>query len=525
MHDPWTIATWRYEVIGPLLDPELSRGEKRRYIREIVRGGADEPHATGEERARRPISRATLWRWVHRYEREGLQGLLPAPRHRQKPDRATLIAYAIALLVEEPERSLTQLLVYLQLEFPEDRLSRSTLQRELTQHPAYAPIVKERSGTTRRLRDRIQASRPHACWQLDGKGPFRVQLAGASTRRSVHVLSILDDYSRYILAAVVAPAEDIAATVRVARLAIARFGLPDRFQFDRGSAFDSHAFREGLALLGTHRNFVRARSPETQGKIEAYHRVLHRWFLAELSHQQVLSLEHLQDLLSATIELLYNRHRHRELKRSPEEALAGRLSLRRVGAEDLARAFWVRTQAQSHPKTGELALPNGRFRVPTRYAGRRLPVRYDPADAARAVLVLDRDHELDLDPFTIRNPFDSPPTEPPRGAGQLQKLLDVWRGQTRPNAPPGFGLPEVFRELSSLLGHLVPRDEREARAIRDFYREFGPLDPAAFRAALDTTRTALGAARALHVYLDHLARLIRAAASIAPSTPNPETPR
>jgi hypothetical protein len=50
---------------------------------------------------------------------------------------------------------------------------------------------------------------------------------------------------------------------------MAKWALPERIQFDRGSAFDSHAFRNGLAALGIHRNFVKARSPEWEGKIEA----------------------------------------------------------------------------------------------------------------------------------------------------------------------------------------------------------------------------------------------------------------
>jgi len=503
MHDPWAIATWRFEQISPLLDSALARAEKRRYIRDKARTSIEWPHS-GRRGARRGIARATLLRWLRSYEREGLKGMLPKPRNRDKPDRSELVAYALALLVEEPERSLNQLLVYLKLQFPEQVLSRSTLQRELTQHRAYAGIIQRKP---RKLRRRYETTRPHECWQLDGKGPFRVRFADGS-QRAVHVLSILDDYSRFVLACIIALAENIAGSVRVVRLAIQRFGLPTRMQFDRGSAFDSHAFREGLALLGVHRNFVRPRAPEAQGKIEAYHRVLIRWFIRELRHQQVTNLEHLEQLLWATIELFYNRHRHRELKSTPEQALAGRLSERRVGTEDLMHAFWARTNAKSHPKTGQVNLPNSTFVVPARYAGKRARFRYDPVEP-RAVLVVDREHELALEPFVVQRLFASEPGEPPSGVGPLQKLLDVWRGHARPNAQPGFGLPELFTEIAALLGHLVPQDEREAKSIRDFYREFGPLHPTHFRNAMDSTRRTLGQARPLHVYLEHLARLIR----------------
>ncbi len=71
-------------------------------------------------------------------------------------------------------------------------------------------------------------------------------------------------------------------------------------------------------------------------------------------------------------------------------------------------------------------------------------------------------------------PFDYQRANEKRGTGQLQKLLDLWRGHSRPNAQPGFGLPEVFREFSRLLQRSVPIDQREATAIEAFYRKTGP---------------------------------------------------
>lgn len=148
-------------------------------------------------------------------------------------------------------------------------------------------------GRGRRLFGSYEAGCAHECWQMDGKGPFRVRLLGGEIV-AVHVLSVLDDHSRAVLAAIVAAAEDTAAAIAVFQKAALRYGLPDRMQFDRGSAFDSDAFRSGLAQCGVHRNHVHARQPTAQGKIEAYHRPLSRWFIDELAAQQVVDLEHLR---------------------------------------------------------------------------------------------------------------------------------------------------------------------------------------------------------------------------------------
>jgi hypothetical protein len=173
----------------------------------------------------------------------------------------------------------------------------------------------------------------------------------------------------------------------------------------------------------------------------------------------------------------------------------------------LQRAFFVETTAKAHPKTGEVSLPNGRFRVPTAYAGQRQRFGYHPVHA-RAVLFTGQRREHALEPFTTKPLASVPPRAPVRGSGQLQKLLDRWAGHERPNAEPGFGLPEVFAELGKLLGRTLPRSEREAHTVLAFYRRHGPLARPAFTLACARTQLALGAGRALSAYLDHLTRQI-----------------
>ena len=73
---------------------------------------------------------------------------------------------------------------------------------------------------------------------------------------------------------------------------------------------------------------------------------------------------HLQDLLAATIAIVYQKHKHRSIGMSPEQRLNGKRSSRTISENDLARAFFISTNAQSDRKTGEVQLPNGRFRVP-----------------------------------------------------------------------------------------------------------------------------------------------------------------
>jgi len=520
MADKYEIAAWRFEQIAPFLDPSLDPSSRRKAMRERCSHRVIWPMSQAHERQGRPpknkpIPRSTLHRWVKLFEKNGYAGLFPKRRKDQgqarRPGLEDWIPYAIALLYEQPHRSLTQLEAYLGLEFSDYDIGRSTLNRHLKAHAAYAGIAHLRTGKKSRLRDLYEAHHVHECWQLDGKGPFRVYLKGGGSLH-VHVLSVLDDYSRFILASVVALAENTEATVKAFKKAVLRWGLADRFQFDKGSAFDSKAFRGGIAQLGVHRNHVEPRSPEHQGKIEAYHRSLDRWFVQELRAQEVVDLEHLQELLDATITLLYNSHRHRVIHTTPEKRLAGEISARRISAEDLSLAFFLSTQATSHRKTGQVDLPNGSFRVPLPFAGHRHVFRYEPVSDQRAVLLTPGGREIELEPFEIK---PLPPAHPPknkerRGTGQLQKLVDVWRGKERPLAQPGFGLPEVFAHLGTLLERQVPEHEREAREILTFYRTHGPLPREPFERACRRTKDALGKGRPLAAYLEDLARQIEA---------------
>lgn len=222
-----------------------------------------------------------------------------------RSDRSLQVSYALGLLYEQPERSLTQLMLYLELEFGKLSISRSTLSRDLHAHPAFQGILRRRKGTDKKLRDLYETGQPHDSWQLDAKGPFPVTLINGKTIR-VHVLSILDDFSRYILAAAIAPAENIEAAVKVFRLAASKWGMALRMQFDPASrgAYDSKVFRTGLAMSGVHRNWVKSRNPSAQGKIEAYHRSLKRWFVNELPKQEIVDLEHLEAFGNEKMQLI-----------------------------------------------------------------------------------------------------------------------------------------------------------------------------------------------------------------------------
>jgi transposase InsO family protein len=513
--DPLREACWRFEQIGPLLDARVTGAERHQTIRAMARVCVRWP--SGREA---PVPKRTLYRWLRAYQKDPrVESLLRAQRPRVEPAAipAECVQYALAQLEEQPKRSLFILALRLQQRFQLPRPpSSASLHRVLAAQPRYQALRRRASGHTR-LRRRFQAARAHDIWHADAKAAFPVRF-GSGIRQTVRILSILDDATRFILAALVVTSESLAAAVAGFRRAAARWGLPEKFYADRGSAYDADAFRKGLAVLGIHRINTRPRNAPAHGKIEAYHRSLQRWFIAELPHQPVRDLAHLQELLDAFLDRIYHEHVHRELKQTPRAAFADAMSPRLVTLARLREAFLIETDLKAHPVTGEVRVGGRLFLVPKERLrqNRRVRIGLDPEADQAPFLVLGPGVYQPLAPAfapACAAPAGRAPTAPrppaaPEPVGALTPMLEQYRGRTLPQARGGFGLPEIYDAFAQAVGRPVPQTEAEATLVLDWLRARGPFQPQSFAAALDKVRAALGQGRPLAQLIRALDRLI-----------------
>jgi hypothetical protein len=267
-----------------------------------------------------------------------------------------------------------------------------------------------------------------------------------------------------------------------------------------------------LAVLGIHRINTRPRNAPAHGKIEAYHRSLQRWFIAELAHQCVRDGAHLQELLDAFLDRVYHEHVHRELKQTPRAAFADTIAPRLVSLARLREAFLIEVELKAHPITAEVRVGGTLFLVPKERLrqGRRVRIGIDPEAPHAPFLVLGPGV---YEPLAPAFPPATPPALPPPAAapdpiGPLTPLLEQYRGRTLPQARGGFGLPEIYEALAQALGRPVPATEAEATWVLDWLAARGPFQPHAFAAALAKVREALGPGRPLAQILRALDRRI-----------------
>lgn len=507
--DPLYVALWRFDQISPFLDKRLTPGERVRMIEEASRIEIIWPNGN-----QGPVAKSSIYRWLHAYKQNPvIESLKPKDRihpKRQPVIKTEWVDYALALLEEESDRSLFILGDRIKRKFNlESEISTSSLHRALQGHPRYKALRRRAKdkGSGGALKRRFQALKAHEIWHGDAIGPFPVLLTDGQSAY-YHILSILDDATRYILIAMIVLSENIANVVSVFRKAAARYGLCEKWYADRGSAYDSNIFRKGLGILGIHRIRTKARNAAAHGKIEAYHRTLRRWFIKELKHQLVADQLHLQHLLDATIDQLYHEHRHRELKMTPRKAFKNTISDRRVSLERLRDAFLIEKTLKPHKKTGELRIDSTLFLVPKEYLAPRVKVAIDPEDPQTAFIKHTNSTLTPLPPaFSQTKTSDPlPRTEP---VGPLTPLLDDYRGRSLPQARAGFGLPEIYEALAHVLTRPVPFTEQEAAAVSDWLGQWGPFDPDAFKIALDTVIHRIGKGRPLSQILAAMTALIK----------------
>jgi transposase InsO family protein len=137
---------------------------------------------------------------------------------------------------------------------------------------------------------RFERSVPNELWQMDFKGPLSV--AGQPR----YLLSVLDDHSRYALALRLCADQTMATVWPTLWDLFGQAGLPEAILSDNGfaprgpSSFGLSWLEARLSRLGVQTPHGRAYHPQTQGKVERWHRTLTEELFPRLDweHEAVL---------------------------------------------------------------------------------------------------------------------------------------------------------------------------------------------------------------------------------------------
>jgi transposase InsO family protein len=262
------------------------------------------------------VSTKTFYKYLARFAEEGVEGFYPRSRRPlRSPTRVGVEVEDVIVRVRKEldgdgwDAGADQILFWIadhpQL-WPAGVVvpSRATVNRILERR---GQIVRVPQRRPRRSRHRFEAAQPNSMWQMDG---FEYALA---TGRTVVVLQIIDDCSRFDLALRAAPSENGADVWAAVVHAVERYGLPARFLTDNGTAFSGRRrgwisrLEENLRALGVHPITSSVAHPQTCGKNERAHATVLKWLRQRPAPQ---TLEELQEL----VETYRNRYNHRRRK-------------------------------------------------------------------------------------------------------------------------------------------------------------------------------------------------------------------
>jgi transposase InsO family protein len=219
------------------------------------------------------IARKTGYKWLRRYRAaQSLIALQERSRRPQRsPHRISTCLEARILELRSPDGWGARKIAYLLWE-QGVRISVATVHRTLLRHDAVHRLHQHTPALTR-----FERPTPNDLFQADFKGPM-----GRGGLRD-EPLTLLDDHSRFALG--VFALRDH-STLRVQDCFVRvfeRYGLPRQLLLDHGTPWWNNQNGWGLARLSVffiqqdiELVFGRVRHPQTQGKIERFHRTLAR---------------------------------------------------------------------------------------------------------------------------------------------------------------------------------------------------------------------------------------------------------
>ena len=371
------VALFRYQLICPALDPDLSTKARGRIVRAIAAGQHAGPFG-GQHR----YSRDTLDRWIRRYRTGGFDALTPSTRQPGTRIDTGVLELAAALKRENPARTAAQVARILRASSGYSP-SESTLLRLFHRRELMGPAA----GVEPMVFGRFEAEAPNERWVGDAlHGP---RVGG----RKTYLFAFLDDHARLAVGYRFGFAEDVVRLGVALERALSCRGVPGACYVDNGSAYVDSWLLRACGKLGIRLVHSTPHRPQGRGKIERFFRTVRDQFLvevsdtsaAELADKQLTPAEGLLELnalFTAWVESVYHHQAHSETGQSPlarwndgwQRAGHGPTM---ASTDALTEAFLWSGQ-RTVTKTATVSLHGNTYQVEAALAGRKVELVFSP---------------------------------------------------------------------------------------------------------------------------------------------------
>ena len=302
---PEDLAIWRFGVISPLLHRDCEGIPLYLAIERLAQNIFTLPDGRQLQ-----FSADTLRHWLYLFRKFGLPGLRSIVR-RDKGKTSLSQAFQDAIIRmrnEHPAWTITRILVQLEKEglWNSRRPSRTAIYRFTSSHKLNRNPVKPPEPS-----HSFEFSHFGDLWMADFMHGPKIRMGRKERKAYLHV--ILDDATRYIVAATFHLAEDTKALISDLMLAVRRFGIVRRLYTDNGSAFRSRHLAHVAARLSISLPHTPAYRPQGRGKIERLFRSVRDGLVTGRASTSLEKLNHDLDVWVSQ----YHRKIHSALGKSP----------------------------------------------------------------------------------------------------------------------------------------------------------------------------------------------------------------
>lgn len=379
------IAAFRYSLISGIVnrDTPLIQGEISAYFNEVA---AREHYIPGSRRTQ--VAIRTLERFKKLYEQYGLEGLEPKQRVIVEGENPfeDILKEAVSLKKIVPERSIDQILFILksQEKFMNIKISASSVARHFRKNNLTRENFKEEIGEKYGYK-RFEAKDIHYIWQFDFQHTLYLpDPKNPKKKKKAILFLIIDDFSRYIVHAQFYWDERTPRMEDSLKKAILKFGVPEQFYCDNGSAFSSHHLKKICSRLGIRLVHSRPYKPQGRGKCERVFRFVDTSFKPEaylaIEAGHIITLEELNDLFYAWLDGYYHLRKHGTTKISPKDRLSqSTRQTRKCSLEELRKTFYWEEERKAD-KTSCISLSGNQYEVDDALCGKKITLLYDPFD-------------------------------------------------------------------------------------------------------------------------------------------------
>ncbi len=289
-------------------------------------------HAAQRAPARHTVP-DTLKRWIA----EGVPGMPDKSHARTDGVRKTDLPAiaAIRRLQENPELGAFRMHAALKQQGIE--LSPRTCGRIMARNRKLYGLAKPARAPHTKTPQPFAATRRHQYWSVDIR-----HLDMANIGMKVYCVSILENYSRAILASGIFPAQDLSSYLMILYAAIQQHGVPETLVSDSGAVFVTAKQAKAIyAALGIEKREIERGKP-WQNYIESTFKIQRRmadWHFAKATTWAELLAVHDQWVVNLNYQVHWAHQDRDDDRRSPRDVL-GWYTGRQVTPEELHRLFY-----------------------------------------------------------------------------------------------------------------------------------------------------------------------------------------